>query len=139
MSESNYDDDKSRRDWKFWNLRECDFIVGKSTISGVGPLIGFIYLDINDKRVSRDTSRDQIRVNYDYINVRVAPGLSALKYDGCFCPDGIYNILDKQDADGYTWYKLDDDCWIAGIDEVEYLPKDGGDDFVREFGLDISE
>ena len=110
ISESNYDDNKSRRDWKYWQIRECDLIVGKSTISGVGPLIGFIYLDIKDKRVSRDSNKDQVKVSYDYINVRVSPGLSAVKYDGCFCPDGIYNVLDLQEADGYTWYKLDDDC-----------------------------
>lgn len=137
ISESQYDDDKSRRDSKYWETRECDLIVGQSTIPGIGPLIGFIYPYIKDKRVDRDHTKNQVRVNYDYLNVRVYPSLSSDKYDGCFCPDGIYDVLATQQADGYTWYKLDDNYWIAGIDEVEYLPKTTAD--YQKFGLDISE
>lgn len=140
LSESNYDDDKSRRDWKYWQTRDTELIVGQSTISGVGPLIGYIYLDIDDKRVLRNGNKDQLRVNYDYINVRQGPGLDSPKYSGCFCPDGIYDILDTAEADGYTWYKLADNYWIAGIEEVEILPKSGDKILpTKSFGLDISE
>lgn len=138
ISESQYDDNKSRRDYKYWQAREVDLIVGKSTISGIGPLIGFIYPPVKDVRVNRDTTKNQIQVNDSYINVRTSPGLSAAKYDGCFCPDGTYNVLDKSDADGYTWYNIDSDCWIAGVSGVEYLPKEDVSEY-KKFGLDISE
>ena len=115
ISESNYDDNKSLRNWKYWRARIVELKVGKATLSGVGKLLGFIYLPINDIRVNRDKTKDQVSVIAEMINVRKSPSLSGEPYTGTFCPLGIFNVLDKHDADGYTWYKLEEDNWIAGI------------------------
>jgi hypothetical protein len=76
-------------------------------MSGVGKLLGFIYLPINDKRVERNLAKNQVEVSSQFINIRKSPSLSAEKYDGCYCPVGIYNVYNLAEADGYTWYKLD--------------------------------
>lgn len=123
ISESNYDANKSRRDWKYWRSRVVELIPGKITLEGVGKLIGFIYLPVNSKIVDRDENRDQIEVLGQYINVRTNPSLSASKYTGTYCPQGIYNVLDIKEADGYTWYKLENQYWVAGVDEIKFYPK----------------
>lgn len=89
----------------------------------MGALKGFIYLPAKDKRVSRNEAKNQISVTDRFINVRKQPSLSAEYYRGCYCPVGIYNVLDTATADNYTWYKLDEEHWIAGVEEVKYLPR----------------
>ena len=123
ISESNYDDDKSLRNYKFFRSRQVELVVGKATLAGVGKLLGFIYLSPNDKRVSRDTSKDQIEVFSQKLNVRKTPN-GELFSTGLYCPIGIYNIMSTKKDGNYTWYKLDDDMWVAGVaDTVTYYAK----------------
>ena len=121
ISHSQYDKDKSLRNYKYFENREVDLIVGQATISGVGKLKGFIYPNFTDKRVERDTSKEQFEVYEDYFNVRKSP--NGESYDGCYCPIGIYNVLDKKETD-YTWVKIDKDCWVALMEGNRLLPKD---------------
>jgi len=114
ISESNYDANKNLRNWKFWRSREVELKVGKATLSGVGKLLGFIYLDVDDKRVCRDTSVDQVEITKTLVNVRQGAGLDkAYVCQGLYCPVGIYNVLSWKTCDGYTWAKLDNNCWVA--------------------------
>ena len=122
ISESNYSSVKTRRDWMYWRARTVELKVGKATLSGVGKLIGFIYLPINKVSVSLDETKDQVEVNCEALNVRVSPSITADKYTGLYCPLGIYNVLNKEEADGFTWYKISSKSWIAGVDGVIYYP-----------------
>ena len=74
ISESNYDRNKYLRNWKYWQKRAVELTVGKATLAGVGKLIGFIYLPVNDKRVVRNSNVNQVQVTEDMVNVRQSPG-----------------------------------------------------------------
>lgn len=115
ISESDYTSNKSVRDWHYWNLREnVELTVGKATISGVGKLIGYIYLPVDDIRVARDITKLQVNIKEDKVNVRIDPSLSAPLFDqGCYIAPGIYNVIGTREADGYTWVKVEHDHWIA--------------------------
>lgn len=112
VTQSNYNANKSLRNWWYWEKREYELVVGKA-ISGTGALKGFIYCPINDIRVGRDISKNQVEVIAELVNVRKSPSLNGDKYIGQFCPLGIYNVFEWVDADGYTWAKLEENCYIA--------------------------
>jgi len=121
ITHSQYCSNKNVRDYRYWQrIDNQELVVGKATMSGVGKLLGFIYLPINDKRVERNLAKNQVEVSSQFINIRKSPSLSAEKYDGCYCPVGIYNVYNLAEADGNTWYKLDSKSWIAGVDDVMY-------------------
>ena len=61
--------------------------------------------------VAEDTTKWQVEVIADALNVRTTPSLSGKKH--CICPKGIFNVIQSQDADGYTWYEIETDRWIA--------------------------
>lgn len=120
ISESQYCSDKSIRDYRYWQTREVELIVGKATLSGVGALQGFIYLPVKDIRVSRDTDKVQIAVTEDMVNVRVkADGDVAVR--GCYAPMGIYDVVDTAVTD-YTWYSVGSDLWIREGEWIDYYP-----------------
>ena len=137
ITQSQYNSNKSLRDYHYWQrVDNQELVVGKSTMSGVGPLIGFIYMPISDIRVTRDKTKNQLSVTESFINVRQGPGTSyEINNQGCYCPLGIYDVLDIQEADGYVWYKLEDGYWIANVSGVTYLEASN----IERFGIDISE
>lgn len=72
--------------------------------------------------VPRDESKDQIEVVATVLNVRKTPSLKGQILG--FATVGIYNILNKAEADNYTWYEIEKDKWIAYNEEWEkLLPK----------------
>ena len=116
ISESQYDDNKSLRNYKYWQKRVVELIPGKATLSGVGALQGFLYLPINDKRTERN-GKEQVEIIEDYVNVRSSAAGEILK-QGCYCPMGIYDVLNSKEVDGFMWYKLDSKSWVR---EGEWL------------------
>lgn len=125
ISESQYDDDKTLRNYKYWQKRIVELEVGKATLSGVGKLQGFLYLPIPDKRVETG-----IEVTEDYVNVRTAPEGEILM-NGCYCPRGFYKPLEKVFVNGHQWFKLDTNAWVRDGEwlkeentEVEEMLKD---------------
>lgn len=122
ISESQYDSDKSLRNYKYWNKRTARLEVGKATLSGVGELIGFIYPDIKDIRTEKK-SKPQIEVLEDYVNVRSSAG-GDIKNKGCYCPMGIYDVLNSKNVDGYMWYKIDSKCWVREGSWLKYYSDD---------------
>jgi len=128
LVESNYSANKSLRDWHFFNKRpSVELIVGKAPLVGCGALLGFIYLPINDIRVARDTSKEQIEVTMEMVNVRVKPD-GELFAKGLYCPMGVYNIKSKKTVGEYIWYELDDNCWIRDGEWVTYYKKSSDDE-----------
>lgn len=129
ISESQYDDDKSLRNYKYWNKRVVELEVGKATLNGVGPLQGFLYLDIDDKRTQIDGS-EQIEILEDYVNVRATPNGNIAR-KGCYAPMGVYNILSRREVDGYMWYELDKNNWVREGSWLKYYSSDLMDDLKK--------
>ena len=68
--------------------------------------------------VERDEYKNQIEVKVDNLRVRSTPGLSG-KIIG-MANIGFYNYFEtKADIDGYGWYRISDNNWIAYNDEWE--------------------
>ena len=88
------------------------------------------YLDANlpydipiTSPVERDTEKDQVEVLYNDLRVRTTPSLNGEILG--FAEIGYYNVFESAEADGYTWYKIADDNWIAYSDEwAKYYPAD---------------
>lgn len=122
ISQSQYDPNKSLRNYKYWEKREVELTVGKATMSGIGPLIGFIYLPIEDLRTKRDANFEQIEITEDMVNVRISPNDDPFT-QGCYIPTGIYNILSRQNDGTYYWYEVETNHWVREGSWLQYYPK----------------
>lgn len=62
-------------------------------------------------KVTKDTTKDQIMIkeNVTDLRVRESPNGKILGYIN----PGIYNIISKDTKDGYDWYQIDTDYYIA--------------------------
>ena len=58
---------------------------------------------------------DQIKVVGRMLRCRKNPSLNGEILG--YIDYGIYNILETKENDNYTWYKIGDDKWIAGVIE----------------------
>ena len=68
--------------------------------------------------VERDEYKDQLEVKVPKLRVRTQPTLSA-DVLGFAVEGGIYNYYEKADNDGYSWYKIADNQWVAYNEEWE--------------------
>lgn len=74
------------------------------------------------KPVERNTKVDQLKVKVPELRARKEPSLNGEILG--YMNEGYYNIDGKTEADGYTWYKVQD-MWIAYNDQWEdILPKE---------------
>ena len=122
ITESQYDSDKDLRNYKYWNRRKVELEVGKATLSGVGELLGFIYPSIKDIRTERK-NKPQIEITEEFVNVRTSAN-GSIKVDGCYCPMGIYDVLNQKEVDGFVWYKIDSKCWVREGSWLKYYSGD---------------
>ena len=122
ISQSQYDSDKSLRNYKYWEKREAELVVGKATLSGIGKLLGFIYLPINDIRTDANPTKDQITIYEDMVNVRIAPEGEPFA-TGCYAPMGTYDVLEVKEVNGWEWYKLEENHWVRDGDWLLFFPK----------------
>lgn len=79
--------------------------------------------------VARNVEVNQIYASDPTLRVRLKPSLNGDYY--CNIAVGYYNVLDKKDADGYTWYEIEKGKWCANP-TTEYLPANNDVDIVRE-------
>ena len=136
ISESQYDDDKSLRNYKYWQKRVVELIPGEATLKGVGALQGFLYLPINDIRTVRDINYEQIAITEDFVNVRISAD-GDLKKPGCYCPMGVYNVLNSKNVNGYMWYKIDSKCWVREGEWLTHFDKE--DDEIAQLKRAMNE
>lgn len=61
--------------------------------------------------IPKDTDNDQVQVLVPELNVRNKPTTSATKLG--FANIGFYDIINSSEADGYTWYEIEENKWIA--------------------------
>ena len=120
ITESQYDSNKDLRNYKYWQKRTVELKVGKATLSGVGELLGFIYPSIKDIRTERK-NKPQIEITEEFVNVRTSAN-GSIKVDGCYCPMGIYDVLNQKEVDGWIWYKIDSKSWVREGDWLKYYP-----------------
>ena len=121
ISQSQYDDNKSLRNYKYYESKVAELTVGKATLSGIGKLIGFIYLPIEDIRTQRNTLTDQIEIIEDMVNVRTEPN-GDLLCQGCYAPTGIYNAVESRSDGTYKWYKIEENAWIREGEWLKFYP-----------------
>ena len=121
ISQSQYDKNKSLRNYKYYESKVVELVVGKATLSGIGKLIGFIYLPINDIRTNRNTFTDQIEITEDMVNVRIEPN-GELFQKGCYIPRGIYNVLESRKVGEYYWYCVEENHWVREGEWLKFYP-----------------
>ena len=100
-------------------------------MSGVGKLLGFLYLPIDDVRTTRNSNIEQIKITKEMVNVRATPNGNIAR-KGCFAPLGVYNVLSKQEVDGFTWYRLDKANWVREGDWLKYYPANEYEALLKE-------
>ena len=131
ISQSQYDKNKSLRNYKYWEKRVVELVVGKATLSGVGALQGFLILPVNKIDVARNSKFEQIEITQEMVNVRVKPNGEVVQ-NGCYAPMGIYNVLSKQVVDNYTWYEIDKNCWVREGSWITYYEKQDFEALIKE-------
>lgn len=104
-----------------WNINE--------PFKGVGELLGYLHYPYNAvEPVERNENVDQIECTDDTLRIRTEPNLNGQIVG--HVQIGFYNVLNRAESDGYTWYEIAKDRWCADI-TTKYLPK-GDSDFVEE-------
>lgn len=71
--------------------------------------------------VEEDKSKDQIYIGTDSLRIRTKPSTSGETVGFCEM-DVFYNVYDTKKDVYYTWYKIGEDAWCAGVDGVRYHP-----------------
>lgn len=89
-----YKDVKIENDYGYKWERTSDFVVNEIT-----------------PNVKRDETKNQVEVIVDQLRVRTEPSLKGTILG--FAKRGFYNVLDQKQADGYLWYKIANNQWIA--------------------------
>lgn len=88
---------------------------------------------------SRNQNKSQIRVTGKYLNCRTSPSLKADVLG--YIDFGYYNILDTKTSDGYTWYKIASNKWVAYLSSIvtRYLVETESDSTTSEETEDNNE
>ena len=84
--------------------------VSKDDVSSIIKVVG------TEKIVKRDESKNQIEVVGESLRCRKYHNLKASVYG--YIDYGIYNTLETYDEDGYIWYKIDNDMWVADVKDT---------------------
>ena len=100
---------------------------GRWGLSSAFYFKGFIYQPVDVQNwidrgmitptVPRDEYKDQLEVIVPQLNVRTDCSTSSQSLG--FAPQGIYNYYETRDNEGYTWYRIADNQWVAYNDEWE--------------------
>lgn len=85
-------------------------------------LMGFLHYPYNEiKPVDRNTNVDQIKTTDESLRIRTSPSLNGEIVGHVLL--GYYNVLQTRNADGYVWYEIGMNRWVANA-SVVYLPKE---------------
>ena len=73
--------------------------------------------------VEKDNKENQLQVNVIDLRIRKSPSISS-EILGVALLNGIYNYYEMIEKEGYTWYKIGDNAWIANtLDWLTIYPK----------------
>lgn len=87
--------------------------------------------------VARDDKTHQVEVIADQLRIRETPSLNSNQL--FIAKQGIYNVYNNKESDGYVWYEIETDRWIATLEgewTINLLPRELTED---EFLEDLSE
>ncbi len=78
------------------------------------------YLDVDLlsstlKPVTRDENKDQLKVNVNDLRIRTGPSTTSSIIE-LATENSIYNYYETKSSEGYTWYRIDDNKWLANKD-----------------------
>lgn len=89
--------------------------------------------------VERDTKKDQLKVVTTNLRVRKEPSTES-GVVGFVQTDGIYNYYEVKDNQGYKWYKIENEQWIANNGEwLEIYPKEEDEKVIEELKKELAE
>lgn len=84
-------------------------------------LLGFLHYPYSEvKPVERNTNVTQIQTTDESLRIRTEPSLNGEVVGHVQL--GYYNVLQEREADGYVWYEIALNRWVANV-SVIYLPK----------------
>ena len=69
---------------------------------------------VEPKPVAEDGTKHQVEVIADQLRIRETPSLNGNQL--FIATKGIYNVIQTKEADGYVWYEIETDRWIATKD-----------------------
>ena len=127
-----------------WNLKNgespknCYFVPDDVEIIKTGG-IDFKKLETRvGTPVERNEYVDQLEVIADILNARETPSTKGKRLG--YINLGIYNIIGIAEADGYTWYEVEKDMWIAYNKDWEILlPKKESEIDILKKELEIEQ
>lgn len=73
------------------------------------------------KPVEKDASVNQVYIGDISLRMRAEPNTIS-KVQGLAEKESYYNVLEVEEKEDYTWYKLADFVYIAGVSGVVYYP-----------------
>ena len=73
------------------------------------------------KPVEKDTSVSQVFIGDISLRMRAEPNTTS-KVQGLAEKESYYNVLEVEEKEDYTWYKLADFVYVAGVSGVTYYP-----------------
>lgn len=86
--------------------------------------------------VEKDDKKNQLQVNVIDLRIRKSPSISS-EILGLALLDGIYNYYEVVEKEGYTWYKIGDEAWVAStLDWITIYPK-VNDKNIEEIQIEI--
>lgn len=102
----------------YWNATlskgNGNWTSGESWLNnGNYKFLGFIYNPnvIDFGPVQRDTKKDQVQIVSKELRIRKEPSLSASIYQ--LAQSGYYNVYEIKNNDGYDWYRIGEERWVA--------------------------
>lgn len=101
----------------FWTQTRKKGSNGKWGCGSAYTFLGFIYnpavpdLPAVTPTVEKSNYKNQILVKIDTLRVRMNPGTSETVLG--YAKKGYYNYIATKSANGYVWYQIDEDQWVA--------------------------
>lgn len=78
--------------------------------------------------VERDEYKDQLEVKVPELRVRTQPLLNSEILG--YAKEGYYNYYEKAENDGYTWYRIAENQWVAYNEEWENIYPKKEDEYI---------
>lgn len=89
--------------------------------------------------VERDTNKDQFKVLATELRVRKGHSTNSEKI-GVIQTDKIYNYYEMVNEDGYDWYKIAEEQWVANNGNwLEVYPKGEDEQVIEELKKELAE
>ena len=107
---------KDAEDYTWYRVDDAAWIAGVSDLTKFLPKKNYV----KPQPVARDEKVNQLQIDIDILRIRIEPNTDC-KVMGAF-DKGIYNVIQVEQKKDYTWYKLGEYAWAAGVDGVTYLP-----------------